>query len=99
MKVFVLINAGEGSTEAVFVMHGTKEDLINQVQKKYSNDIEKMSYGESNKKFAVECSGALIAMLYKHENWENGKHTVLPIEPHWGDWSLIIADKEYAFIS
>jgi hypothetical protein len=82
MLVMVLIRAGEGDTQDVYIARGR-----NELRQRITDIVE-----EDDMWFCEGEKDSLFAMLDKHENWGVGRYILKNIEPHWEQWTLIIED-------
>ena len=87
--ICVLVQAGEGETQAIIV--GKSEvELIESVIQYYQIEIE-FAEKQDNKDFAKLELAALLQMLAVHINWEPGRYVLPCVSPHWEEWTLLIA--------
>lgn len=91
MKACILIEAGEGNTEAVIVAD-SKERLIETIQDCFNKQINEHSH-ENDKKFISKEKNSLIEMIQRHKEWNNGLYHLKNIKPQWQEWILVITDK------
>lgn len=77
MVVMVLIKAGEGDTEDVYIVRSREE-----LQRKIAADMDGA--------FEQYEKDSLLAMLDKHTNWGHGRYVLANIEPQWQQWTLVI---------
>lgn len=91
MTTYALIQAGEGYTEIIFVVNGTKEDLIKAIDKAAYGSTWKKNNGDVIEQFR----DALISMIRRHDDWRPGRHVLKNIEPHWREWTLVITENQY----
>jgi len=87
-KVCILIQAGEGDTQEVFVGK-SREDLIDSIHIFYEEEI-KSDTCVDDVEFHESCDKSLCEMLTKHEDWESGRYILENIEPQWEQWTLVI---------
>jgi hypothetical protein len=76
--IYILIQAGEGKTEAVLVSR-SKEELLKEIEQEIQEDIDNRPEMD-----------ALGRMIENHIDWVPGRYILENIEPIWQDWTLII---------
>lgn len=88
MKVCILIQAGEGETQAVFVGKD-KKGLIQVVLLNMEEDSRTFS-SEKAKTFSGARYAALVQMLSNHDDWSVGRYVLQGVAPEWEEWTLVI---------
>lgn len=90
--IFILVQAGEGNTQTVFVAQ-SKSLLIATVRQTFSKELKfyPLPWSKGNQGYIEKERDALIQMLEQHSDWTEGRHILTNIEPCWEEHLLVIA--------
>lgn len=92
MIVCILILAGEGDTQEVFVGR-SGEELIASVCTYYGEEVKQWNDDDQlNRAYSELLMASLCEMLTVHKDWAIGRHTVQNITPWWEEWTLVVVD-------
>lgn len=98
--LYVLICAGEGDTEAVFLAQGASiEALRHLVGTALQQEIDDfpLPWSEGNQGYKSARRQALLTMLAGDEP-PPGRRVLPPVEPLYEQWTLVITDGTEAFL-
>ena len=88
LNTYILIEAGHGHTEWIFVSH-SKEEMVAEIDKHYSGEVELFDE-EDDKNHIRGFWYGLREMVKQHTNWEPGQHVLEGIDPVCAEWTLVI---------
>ena len=100
MFTFVLIEADEGTTDAIFVCHGdTLDTLKHYVAQVLERRIQQWPgpWSEGNQGYMLQEKNALLAMFEAKSPTSPGRYDLDPLEPIWRDWTLLVVDEHGTF--
>ncbi len=88
--IYILVEAGEGDTQAI-CFGSTEKNLIENLVELFDPNSYTSSEG---KEFKVSECAALLQMLAAHKDWKPGRYILSPsVPPIWEEWTLFIAER------